>query len=798
MPGLISAVGPPTLSLTGTNLTLVILVAVIAAVALIMGVVFRRQVLAADPGTAKMQEIGDAVEEGAHAYLARQFKTLSVFVVIVFFLLLVLPADTAGIRWGRSGFFILGALFSASVGYFGMSLAVKANVRVAAAANDSGRDVGMRIAFRTGGTVGMLTVGLGLLGASSVVLLYKGDAPTVLEGFGFGAALLAMFMRVGGGIFTKAADVGADLVGKVEAGIPEDDPRNAATIADNVGDNVGDCAGMAADLFESYAVTLVAALILGKAAFGEQGLVFPLIVPAIGALTAIMGVFITKPRPGENGLIAINRGFFISAGVSAVLAAVAAWVYLPATFAGLKFADSAAAQSMAALDGQKVFFLTLTPRLVATLAVFIGIALAAVILMLTGHFTGTDKRPTMDVARTSLTGAATVVLSGIGLGLESAVYTTVIIAAAVYLAFLLGGGSVVLSLFLVALAGCGLLTTVGVIVAMDTFGPVSDNAQGIAEMSGDVHGDGVQVLTELDAVGNTTKAITKGIAIATAVLAATALFGSYTDAWQSALTKIANADKLTDFPNPATKLAFDLQIVTPSTLVGLLIGSSVVFLFSGLAINAVTRAAGAIVFEVRRQFREHPGIMDYSEKPEYGRVVDICTKDSLRELATPGLLAALMPVVVGFGLGIGPLAGFLAGAIGTGALMAVFLANAGGAWDNAKKIVEDGAHGGKGSAAHEATVIGDTVGDPFKDTAGPAINPLLKVMNLVSVLIAPAIVTLSIGSGRSDVFRWGIALVALAIVVVAVAISRSREIGIGVDSDADGNGKLPVNEPASV
>jgi K(+)-stimulated pyrophosphate-energized sodium pump len=798
MPGLISAVGPPTLSLTGTNLTLVILVAVIAAVALIMGVVFRRQVLAADPGTAKMQEIGDAVEEGAHAYLARQFKTLSVFVVIVFFLLLVLPADTAGIRWGRSGFFILGALFSASVGYFGMSLAVKANVRVAAAANDSGRDVGMRIAFRTGGTVGMLTVGLGLLGASSVVLLYKGDAPTVLEGFGFGAALLAMFMRVGGGIFTKAADVGADLVGKVEAGIPEDDPRNAATIADNVGDNVGDCAGMAADLFESYAVTLVAALILGKAAFGEQGLVFPLIVPAIGALTAIMGVFITKPRPGENGLIAINRGFFISAGVSAVLAAVAAWVYLPATFAGLKFADSAAAQSMAALDGQKVFFLTLTPRLVATLAVFIGIALAAVILMLTGHFTGTDKRPTMDVARTSLTGAATVVLSGIGLGLESAVYTTVIIAAAVYLAFLLGGGSVVLSLFLVALAGCGLLTTVGVIVAMDTFGPVSDNAQGIAEMSGDVHGDGVQVLTELDAVGNTTKAITKGIAIATAVLAATALFGSYTDAWQSALTKIANADKLTDFPNPATKLAFDLQIVTPSTLVGLLIGSSVVFLFSGLAINAVTRAAGAIVFEVRRQFREHPGIMDYSEKPEYGRVVDICTKDSLRELATPGLLAALMPVVVGFGLGIGPLAGFLAGAIGTGALMAVFLANAGGAWDNAKKIVEDGAHGGKGSAAHEATVIGDTVGDPFKDTAGPAINPLLKVMNLVSVLIAPAIVTLSIGTGRSDVFRWGIALVALAIVVVAVAISRSREIGIGVDSDADGNDKLPVNEPASV
>jgi K(+)-stimulated pyrophosphate-energized sodium pump len=797
MPGLIRAVGdPPLLTLTGTNLTLVIVVAVIAVLALSMGVVFRRQVLAADPGTAKMQEIGDAVEEGAHAYLARQFKTLSVFVVIVFFLLLSLPADTAGIRWGRSGYFLLGALFSASVGYFGMSLAVKANVRVAAAANDSGRDVGMRIAFRTGGTVGMLTVGLGLLGASSVVLIYKGNAPAVLEGFGFGAALLAMFMRVGGGIFTKAADVGADLVGKVEAGIPEDDPRNAATIADNVGDNVGDCAGMAADLFESYAVTLVAALILGKAAFGDQGLVFPLIVPAIGALTAIMAVFITKPRPGENGLVAINRGFFISAGVSAVLAAVAAWVYLPAKFAGLVGAST----TIKALDTSKLLFWTLNPRIAATLAVFIGIALAAIILMLTGHFTGTDKRPTMDVARTSLTGAATVVLAGIGVGLESAVYTTVIIAAAVYLAFLIGGGSVVLSLFLIALAGCGLLTTVGVIVAMDTFGPVSDNAQGIAEMSGDVHGEGVQVLTELDAVGNTTKAITKGIAIATAVLAATALFGSYTDAWQSQLTKIAVADNLSAFPSAFIQSMFDLQIVTPSTLVGLLVGSSVVFLFSGLAINAVTRAAGAIVYEVRRQFREHPGIMDYTEKPEYGRVVDICTKDSLRELATPGLLAVLMPVVVGFGLGIGPLAGFLAGAIGTGALMAVFLANAGGSWDNAKKIVEDGAHGGKGSAAHAATVIGDTVGDPFKDTAGPAINPLLKVMNLVSLLIAPAIVSLSVGSGANSAIRWGIALTALAIVVVAVAISRSREIGIGVDDDGggNGNGKLAVSEPASV
>jgi K(+)-stimulated pyrophosphate-energized sodium pump len=786
MPGLIRAAGATPLTLTGTNLTLVIVVAVIAAVALTMGVIFRRQVLAADPGTAKMQEIGDAVEEGAHAYLARQFKTLSLFVVVVFFLLMILPADTAGVRFGRSGFFVLGALFSAAVGYFGMSLAVKANVRVAAAANDSGRDEGMRIAFRTGGTVGMMTVGLGLLGASSVVLLYKGDAPKVLEGFGFGAALLAMFMRVGGGIFTKAADVGADLVGKVEAGIPEDDPRNAATIADNVGDNVGDCAGMAADLFESYAVTLVAALILGQAAFGEKGLVFPLIIPAIGALTAILGVFITRPRPGENGLVAINRGFYISAAVSAALSTVAAFLYLPSSFAqmkGLPTGSNGAPNPILALGGD--------PRLVASLTVILGVVLAAIILWLTGHFTGTDKRPTMDVARTSLTGAATVVLSGIGVGLESAVYTAVIIGGAMYLAFLLGAGSVVLSLFLIALTGCGLLTTVGVIVAMDTFGPVSDNAQGIAEMSGDVHGDGVQVLTELDAVGNTTKAITKGIAIATAVLAATALFGSYTDA---ATTAIATAAKTM----AKAPLAVDYQVITPANLFGLILGASVVFMFAGLAINAVTRAAGAIVFEVRRQFREHPGIMDYTEKPEYGRVVDICTKDSLRELATPGLLAAMAPIAVGFGLGIGPLAGFLAGAIGAGVLMAVFLANAGGSWDNAKKIVEDGAHGGKGSTAHEATIIGDTVGDPFKDTAGPAINPLLKVMNLVSLLIAPAIVQLTLGSGANPWLRYGIAATALLIAVFAVAISKRRDLAIGGDMDGDGDSELVVPQPASV
>src|SRR4051794_14773036 len=749
MPGITraAAVGQE-VNLSGGTPPLLLFVFVGALPAGAGGFVSRRQALAGGEGRENMRTIGGAVQGGAPAYLNRQFRTLVWFVVLVFLLLFLLPGDS-GVRVGRSIFFVVGAVASALIGYLGMWLAVRANVRVAAAARESGRDEGMRIAFRTGGTVGMFTVGLGLLGASIVVLIYRGNAPAVLEGFGFGAALLAMFMRVGGGIFTKAADVGADLVGKVEQGIPEDDPRNAATIADNVGDNVGDCAGMAADLFESYAVTLVAALILGKAAFGERGLVFPLIVPAIGAVTAAIGVFVTRARPGQSGLAVINRGFYISAVISAVLCSIAALVYLPSSFRDLTGADA----SVAAV--------TRDPRFVAIGAVIIGIVLAGVILWLTGYFTGTVKKPTLNVARTSLTGAATVVLSGIGVGLESAVYTSLIIGAAVYGAYLLGGGSVILALFLIALAGCGLLTTVGVIVAMDTFGPVSDNAQGIAEMSGDVHGDGVQILTELDAVGNTTKAITKGIAIATAVLAATALFGSYNDAVVTALESAGRT---------AADAVSAYQIVSPNTLVGLMIGSAVVFLFSGLAIDAVTRAAGAIVYEVRRQFREHPGIMDYTEKPEYGRVVDICTRDSLRELATPGLLAAMAPIAVGFGLGIGPLAGYLAGAIGTGVLMAVFLANSGGSWDNAKKIVEDGNYGGKGSDAHAATVIGDTVGDPFKDTAGPAINPLIKVMNLVSVLIAPAIVQLSNGSSTQTTLRYMIAVVAAIVIIAAVTV----------------------------
>ncbi|WP_406038726.1 sodium-translocating pyrophosphatase [Micromonospora sp. NBC_00898] len=760
------------LSLTGANVTYVVIAAVIALVALVFAAALTKAVLAAGKGTTNMQEISGAVQEGASAYLLRQFRTLAIFVVIAVVLLFLLPVhDTDGnetlVKIGRSAFFVVGALFSAFIGGAGMWLATRANLRVAAAAREreGGREGAMKIAFRTGGVVGFLTVGLGLFGAALVVILFRGDAPTVLEGFGFGAALLAMFMRVGGGIFTKAADVGADLVGKVEQGIPEDDPRNAATIADNVGDNVGDCAGMAADLFESYAVTLVAALILGRAAFGEDGLVFPLIISTVGVLVAIVGVFITRLRASDrNGLTAINRAFYISAVLSAVLVAIAAFAYLPATFAELE-------GGLTDVDRN--------PRLVAIGAVVIGIVLAAAIQALTGYFTETNRRPVQDIGKSSQTGAATVILAGISVGLESAVYSALLIGAGVFGAFLLGGSSITLSLFAVALAGTGLLTTVGVIVAMDTFGPISDNAQGIAEMSGDIDEHGARTLTELDAVGNTTKAITKGIAIATAVLAATALFGSYTDTLRSSYADAGVGDVGTEILNA-------LNVANPRNLVGLIVGAAVVFLFSGLAINAVSRSAGAVVMEVRRQFRELPGIMDRTQRPEYGKVVDICTRDAQRELMTPGLLAILAPIAVGFGLGPGALASYLAGAIGAGTLMAVFLANSGGAWDNAKKLVEDGAYGGKGSDSHAATVIGDTVGDPFKDTAGPAINPLIKVMNLVSLLIAPAVVAWSVGDDKNPALRITIALVAALIIVAAVVFSKRK--GIAMEDSGTGTG----------
>jgi K(+)-stimulated pyrophosphate-energized sodium pump len=758
-------------TLSGANLTWVVVVAVVALLALGVAGLLVREVLAASKGTPKMQEISLAVQEGAGAYLKRQFRTLSVFVVLIFFVLLLLPADSTDVRWGRSAFFLVGALFSALTGFTGMSLTVRGNVRVAAAAKESGEQRAMRIAFRCGGVAGMFTVGLGLFGAAIVVILFKANAPSVLEGFGFGAALLAMFMRVGGGIYTKAADVGADLVGKVEKNIPEDDPRNAATIADNVGDNVGDCAGMAADLFESYAVMLVASLILGEVAFGNDGLVFPLIVPMIGVITAVIGIFAVAPRRGDrSGMTAINRGFFISAICSLVLVIGAAFIYLPAKFSGLKGVTN---HSILSHGG--------SPRWLAIGAVLIGLVLASAIQLLTGYFTETSRRPVREIGQASSTGAATVILSGIASGMESAVYSALLIGGAVFGAFLLGTGNATIAFFAVALAGTGLLTTVGVIVSMDSFGPVTDNAQGVAEMSGEFDGEAAQTLTRLDAIGNTTKAITKGIAIATAVLAATALFAAFRSVVVTALGNHGGS--------------FSLSVDKPNVLVGVIVGAAVVFMFSSLLIMAVGRAAQRVVFEVREQFRNHPGIMDYTEKPEYGRVVDICTKDSLRELATPGLLAILAPIAVGFAVGYAPLGSYLAGAIAAGVLMAVFLANSGGAWDNAKKLVEDGNYGGKGSPAHEATIIGDTVGDPFKDTAGPAINPLIKVMNLVALLIAPSVVTYSHNVG----LRTGVSLGAVIIIVAAIVISKRRSAGvISGGPGADGAGAVGSDSAAGI
>src|ERR1700749_1369152 len=531
-------------SVSGGNLTWVIIVAVIGLLALAVAGGLVREVLAASQGTAKMQEIAKAVQDGAAGYLRRHVRTLGAFVFVIFWILLILPVEGGdGVRWGRSIFFLVGALFSGLTGFTGMSLCVRGNVRVAAAAREGGERPAMRIAFRTGGVAGMFTVGLGLFGAAVVVLIYKGNAPDVLEGFGFGAALLAMFMRVGGGIYTKAADVGADLGGKVEQGIPEDPRRNAATIADNVGDNVGDCAGMAADLFESYSVMLVASLILGKAAFGSEGLIFPLIIPAIGVLTAVIGIFSVAPRAKDrSGMTAINRGFFISAVISVIGVAIACFTFLPAHFAPLKGVTDT---SILAFNGN--------PRWIAFGAILIGIVLASAIQLLTGYFTETNRRPVKDIGESSETGADTVILSGISTGMESGVYSALLIGGAVFCSYLLATGNATIALFAVAMAGIGLLTTVGVIVSMDSFGPGTDNAQGIAEMSGDVEGDAAQALTTLDAIGNTTKAITKGIAIATAVLAATALFGSFRTSVESALGSGAST--------------FNLDVARPNVLV---------------------------------------------------------------------------------------------------------------------------------------------------------------------------------------------------------------------------------------
>ncbi len=757
-----------------TEWMLLVFSAITALLALAVGFYLVRGVLAADTGTPTMIEIASAIQEGAMAYLRRQFKTIAVILVPLAIVVFVtstevvkpLIHDGAPLTYGSEGLsylqsglfrtlaFIAGCLMSGLTGFIGMSLAVRGNVRTAAAARSGSLPGALKVAFRTGGVAGMFTVGLGLLGATIIIMLFQNTASAILIGFGFGGSLLALFLRVGGGIFTKAADVGADLVGKVEAGIPEDDPRNPATIADNVGDNVGDCAGMAADLFESYEVTLVASIILGVAAFQSiglnpaLGLVFPLAARAVGVLASIVGVFAVRATDKDKSAMApINRGFITAGLLTVVGTAILAFAYV-----GNDKFDA----------GWRCFG-----------AVIVGLVLAQGLSRLTEYFTSTETAPVREIAEASRTGPATVVLSGMSSGLESSVYAIIGIALALGAGIWLGNGNIQFTFYMVALTGMGMLATTGVIVSEDTFGPVADNAAGIAEMSGEFEGEPERIMVSLDAVGNTTKAVTKGFAIGSAVIASVALFASYVETIGGELNPLKGITGNRLFNHILTQI----NVANPKVFIGLLIGGSVSFLFSALAIRAVGRTAGVVVQEVRSQFRDG-GIMAGTKKPDYGPVIDICTAASLRELATPALLAVLTPVIIGFGINFYALGAFLAGVILTGQLMANFLSNAGGAWDNAKKYIEDGNEGGKGSEAHKAAVIGDTVGDPFKDTAGPALNPLIKVMNLVSLLMLPAIISL-----KDDDIRFVVAGVALAVLIGAVAFSKRKSGAFGEESE---------------
>ena len=746
----------------GGEWAVLLLSALSALIALAVGLYLAKDVLAQDQGSPKMQEIAKAIQEGAAAYLRRQFKTIAVILVplavIVFVTSTEIINPTTGetaLSFGQAGLFrtlafVFGGVASGLTGYIGMTLATRGNVRTAAAALTNSMPKALTVAFRTGGVAGMFTVGLGLLGATVIIMIFQNTSSVILIGFGFGGSLLALFLRVGGGIFTKAADVGADLVGKVEAGIPEDDPRNPATIADNVGDNVGDCAGMAADLFESYEVTLVASIILGVAAFNSiganpaLGLIFPLAARAIGVIASIFGVFAVKAREDEtDALKPINRGFLVAGSLTLVGTLLVSLLYVGNDF------DNA---------GWKCFG-----------AVAIGLVLAQGISRLTEYYTATHHKPVKEIAESAETGPATVVLSGTASGMESSVYAILAIAIAIAVALAIGGGNLQFSFYLVALTGMGMLATTGVIVSEDTFGPVSDNAAGIAEMSGEFHGEAERIMVSLDAVGNTTKAVTKGFAIGSAVIAAVALFASFIE---TAASELLSTEEL-EAALKTSRGVFDLipiNVADPKVFIGLLIGGAVPFLFSSLAIRAVGRTAGVVVQEVRKQFADGK-IMRGEKEPEYGPVIDICTEASLRELATPALLAVLTPVVVGFGINFTALGAFLAAVILVGQLLANYLSNAGGAWDNAKKYIEDGHHGGKGSDAHKAAVIGDTVGDPFKDTAGPALNPLIKVMNLVSLLILPAIISLQDNDGA----RYAIAAAALVVLIGAIVYSSRQK-----------------------
>ena len=647
----------------------------------------------------------------------------------------------------RAVAFVMGASFSLTVGQIGMRMAVQGNVRVASASRRSFGDA-LRIAYRAGTITGMLTDGLGLLGGTVIFIVLGIAAPDALLGFGFGGTLLALFMRVGGGIFTKAADVGADLVGKVEAGIPEDDPRNPAVIADLVGDNVGDCAGMAADIFESYEVTIVSGLILALALWHITGrvewIIFPLMVRGIGVLSSIIGTYVVRGGPGKSGnaMASIFRGFLSSAAISAVLFFLAGYFYLQAP----------------ALGGW-----WRTPTAVAA-----GVLLAILIDRLTEYFTGTHATPVKDIKKAADTGPATLILQGVAVGFESSVWSIVVIALTIVASILIFGSMpgadaaqrITFILYGVAMTGIGMLTLTGNNVAMDSFGPISDNANGIGEMSWSgqkdkATRDAQQIMADLDAVGNTTKAITKGVAIGSAVIAAVALFGSF-------LVDVSRAQTTLGYAPEQLLQATGIRVDIPQVFVGMLIGAAIPWLFSSFAIQAVSRAASLIVLEVRRQFKA--GVLSGKVKPDYRQAVSISTEAAQHELVGLALLGIVTPVVVGLLLHVEALGGFLAGIIVSGQLLAVFLNNSGGAWDNAKKLIEDepasvSKNTGKGSERHKAGVVGDTVGDPFKDTAGPALNPMIKVVNLVSVIIAPIVVQYAGVTGAALYAVWAVALV---------------------------------------
>lgn len=701
----------------------------------------RNEILKQDKGTARMQEVWGFIKSGANAYLSQQFRTIVILIVILTFVLaasvaIIPPSREATERFGegatlwvaigRAIAFLMGSLFSYSVGFVGMNVAVEANVRVAAAAQ-KGYNPAMQTAYRSGTVTGMLTVGLGLLGGTLIFMVFGIAAPDALLGFGFGGSLIALFMRVGGGIYTKAADVGADLVGKVEAGIPEDDPRNAAVIADLVGDNVGDCAGMAADVFESFEVTIVSALILGLVLgdasagtmldnqYDMRFVIFPLILRGIGVIASVIGNTIVKTdEKTRKAMDAMNKGFYLAAGICVVsFAAVSAYYMID--------------PNTKAIDWRP-FWATVS-----------GIALAIILDKVTEYFTSTHFSPVKEVSKSSVTGAATNILSGLALGMESSVWAAVIIALSILSSVVIYGDvkdpalQFTSILYGVSLTGIGMLTLTGNTISMDSFGPISDNANGIGEMA-NLDKNARNIMDDLDAVGNTTKAVTKGIAIGSAVIAAVALFGSF-------LTDVGKVQQqLITAGTQGVTILNGINVASPLVFIGLLIGGAVPFLFSALTIRAVSRAAAQIVNEVRRQFKI-PGLMEGKVLPDYARAVSISTTAAQKELVSLGLIAVLVPIIVGFLLGVEALGGFLAGIILSGQLMAVFQSNAGGAWDNAKKYIEEGNFGGKRSEPHKAAVVGDTVGDPLKDTSGPALNPMIKVINLVSLIIAPIIVT---------------------------------------------------------